>query len=116
MIEEMSAERFHPRDWDIRCWDSLDLSWGEMFDGESYIGYRDLPHNKGKKHQGDMLLRALDKYAIGYCDSTRMNIRPREGWVAIMCERDGGRFWFHIQKNTLNALLEHQKRTERGEQ
>lgn len=109
MIEEMSAERFQPRDWDIRCWDSLDMSWGEMTDGESYVGYPDLPHNKGKKAQGDMLIKALDKYAIGYCNSTRMNIRPREGWYAVMCERYGERFWFHISEKTLFALLAYQK-------
>lgn len=112
MIDKISAERFHPRDWDIRCWDSLDMSWGEMVDGESYIKFKELPYNKEKNAQDDMLIRALDKYAVGYCDATRMNIRPREGWVAIMCEIDGERFWFHIQDKTLNTLLEYQKAKE----
>lgn len=109
MIKEISAERFHPRDWDIRCWDSLDISWGEMLDAESYIGHKELPHNKGKQVQADMLIRALDKYAIGYCNSIRMNVRPRDGWFAVMCERNGEKFWFHIHEKTLIALLEYQK-------
>lgn len=112
MIEEISAERFHPRDWDIRCWDNLDLTWGEMVDGESYLGYKELPHNRNKKAQGDMLIRSLNKYAVGYCKASRMNIRPREGWYAIMCERDGEKFWFHIADKTLDALLAYQRKEE----
>lgn len=111
MIEEMSAERFLPRDWDCFCWSSIGLSWSEMTDGESYCV---CPKYAGaKRSKGDMLIRHLNKYAIGWCDGSRLTVRPRPETCGIMCETtDGVRFWFHIQRKTLDRLLKFQKKNE----
>jgi hypothetical protein len=48
---------------------------------------------------------ALKKYAVGYCKGDSLPFRPRAGMVGIMCEKDGEKFWFHIEESTLNKLL-----------
>ena len=48
---------------------------------------------------------ALKKYAIGWCDAQRLQVRPRYGFVAIMCEKDGIQFWFHVTRKTFDQLF-----------
>lgn len=33
--------------------------------------------------------------AVGTCDPSRLAVRPRADGVAVMCEDEDGRFWFH---------------------
>lgn len=40
----------------------------------------------------------IEKYAIGYCDGSQLLIRPRTDTYAIMFEKDGVKFWFHVEK------------------
>ena len=65
--------------WEVNCWDALDLSFNESMDL-------------------DKLLNAIHKYGIGYCDSEDLAVRPRPGYYAVMCEKDGEKFWFHVFK------------------
>lgn len=49
----------------------------------------------------------IEKFAIGYCDAGRLQVRPRTGEIAIMCEMDDGeKLWFHILKDHLDLLIE----------
>ncbi len=51
------------------------------------------------------------KYAIGWCDAGRLQVRPRPGLYALMLEYpDGDRIWFHIEPKMLGLL---EKRRER---
>jgi len=67
-------EKYSP-DW----WHDLDLE---------YVACLDFPN----------VLRKVKEYAIGYCDGGRLQIRPRSDSYAIMFEKDGDTFWFHIDK------------------
>lgn len=52
------------------------------------------------------LILALRKYAVGWCKADRLTVRPREKlFVAIMCEKDGERFWFHIMESTKDIII-----------
>lgn len=48
---------------------------------------------------------ALRKYAVGWCRGERLCFKPKYGMVGIMCEKDGERFWFHIQEQTFDMLF-----------
>ena len=48
---------------------------------------------------------ALKKYAIGWCAGERLCYKPLYALVGIMCEKDGERFWFHLQRMTLDTLF-----------
>ena len=36
------------------------------------------------------------EYAVGYCSGASITVRPRNGTYAVMFEKDGERFWFHV--------------------
>lgn len=43
--------------------------------------------------------------AIGYCDASRLQVRPRTGLLALMLEfPNGDRCWFHIDEKMLKSL------------
>lgn len=47
----------------------------------------------------------IAKYAIGYCDASRLHVRPRSGLLALMVELpDGEKMWFHIEPKMLEIL------------
>ena len=42
---------------------------------------------------------------VGYCDASRLQVRPRAGMFALMIEfPDGTKHWFHGTKHTLEAV------------
>ena len=69
--------------------------------GLSYGCWSKIPESKDTE-----LHRALKRYAIGWCDGERLCFKPRYGLVGIMCEKDGEKFWFHIQQKTFDDLFE----------
>ena len=47
----------------------------------------------------------LATYAVGYCDASRLYVRPKAGEVALMCELpNGNKMWCHINKKMLDGL------------
>ena len=53
----------------------------------------------------------LAKYAIGYCDAGRLQVRPKPGELALMCELpNGDKLWFHIVDRMLQCLNFRRKR------
>jgi len=45
----------------------------------------------------------VKQHAIGWCDASRLQVRPRSGLIAIMCEDENGeKFWFHQEKENYN--------------
>ena len=52
------------------------------------------------------LKHRLEETAVGWCDASRLGVRPRSGLVAVMCEdSDGDRFWFHVSPKTIGVDL-----------
>ncbi len=52
----------------------------------------------------------LAKFAIGYCDAGRLQVRPKPGELALMCEMQGDKLWFHINKRILDNINRRRKR------
>ena len=50
-------------------------------------------------------IKALASMVVGWCDPSRLAVRPKTEGVALMCEdEDGERFWFHALDKTVEAL------------
>ena len=86
-LPQLSAERFTYESWEPGFWDMLGLGYAESM-------------------EEDNLIRAIKEYGIGYCNSSRLAVRPKDDmYVAVMCERDGIKFWFHVFKDDIRELL-----------
>ena len=43
--------------------------------------------------------------SFGYCDASRLYVRPRSGKLALMVELpDGDKYWFHINEEMLECI------------
>lgn len=81
----------------------------ELFTWETYecdFGYRlDLYWNAYPEiFQFDHFITQLKKRAIGWCDASRVPVRPKSDGIAVMCEDEDGKFWFHVLDQTAEAL------------
>lgn len=83
---ELNPELFTYELYDSGFWFTLGLSFIESMDIEH-------------------LMRAIKEYGIGYCDASRLAIRPMEGSYAIMCEVNGEKIWFHLDIHTFKQIL-----------
>lgn len=52
------------------------------------------------------LFAKAGEYIVGYCDAVRLSFRPKENTYAVMFEKDGRRFWFHLKKIFFEMLRE----------
>lgn len=78
-LEELNSELFIYENYEPDWWTALDLSFCDAVDVSN-------------------VLRKVNEYAIGYCDSSRVRLRPKDDCFAVMFEKNGRKFWFHIQK------------------
>ena len=47
----------------------------------------------------------VEQMAIGYCDASRLQVRPRNNLMALMCEDpDGNKFWFHATQREIDRI------------
>jgi hypothetical protein len=46
----------------------------------------------------------LLKFIVGWCESERLAFRPKVDEVAVMIEKDGERFWFHLRDREFKEL------------
>lgn len=91
MIEELNSECFLAENHESDFAGALDLS---------YKAFEIVPESK------DFGLHiALKKYATGWCDAQRLQYKPMLNYVAVMCEKDGYRFWFHISQGTFDTVF-----------
>lgn len=88
-IPKISAERFNIRNWECSVWSRFDLIFSQSLDQQ-------------------IMARKIADAAIGWCESNRLSVRPRDGewWVAILCEDDDGVFWFHERRDVLKIANE----------
>ena len=90
-IEELNPELFTFNNYEADYWGVFDVPFVYPI-GDNGAGER-------KYH------RAIAQYAIGFCDGSRLRVRPRSHCVGLMCEKDGEKFWFHLEKETLNKIF-----------
>lgn len=78
-LEKLNSESFTYENYESNWWSALDMDYMMALDVKS-------------------VLNAVKKYAVGYCDACRLKLRPKTDSYAVMFEKDGERFWFHLQK------------------
>lgn len=78
-LEKLNSECFIYENYESNWWSLLDMD---------YITAIDIVN----------VMRKVKEYAVGYCESDRVKVRPKQDCYAVMFEKDGYRFWFHIQK------------------
>lgn len=87
-IDEINPERF--------TWDCYEVDYG----GRLGLDYRQSVDMKTME-------REIKKRAIGYCDGSRLYVRPKSDMYGLMLEDDEGeKFWFHYPKTCLDYIMD----------
>ena len=80
----------------------------ELFTWENYepdFGYR-VGLNFADTLDILKMKREIVRRLVGYCDGSRLSVRPRTNSYAIMLDDDDGeRFWFHYPKFNFDEIL-----------
>ena len=88
-IPEIDPELFTYELYEMNFGDRLGLyhrMYPEVFEFENFV-------------------KVLAPKVVGWCDPSRLAVRPKTEGVALMCEDgDGERFWFHALDKTAKAL------------
>lgn len=87
-LDELDPELF--------TWDSYEYDFGNRLD----CFWNQYP----EIYQFDEFLSKLKNKIVGWCNPSRLSVRPRNDGIAVMCEDEDGRFWFHVLDKTANAL------------
>ena len=87
MIEKLNPELFIFEKWEACWWEIFDLSFEYALDDTN-------------------LAKQLKEYAVGYCDGSKVIVRPNLKMYAVMFEKDGVEFWFHVDKTLFDAIRE----------
>lgn len=85
-------------DPELFTFDNYEIDFGHRF-GLYHNHYADI------FEKSDFISRLTEKM-VGWCDASRLSVRPRADGVAVMCEDEDGKFWFHILPETLESLRE----------
>lgn len=49
--------------------------------------------------------KKLLEHCVGYCDATRLQVRPKTGMYALMCEDENHeKFWFHYPDTCFDGM------------
>lgn len=86
LLEQLNSECFRYDNWEANWWGALDLDYSKACDDKE-------------------IMRVVRKYAVGYCDSSKVRMRPRDNSYAVMFSRNGEEFWCHILKETLENKI-----------
>lgn len=78
-LEELNSECFTYDNYEADWWTRLQLSFSDAMEVSN-------------------VMKNVELYGVGYCDSIKVTLRPKTDSFAVMFEKDGDRFWFHIQK------------------
>jgi len=78
-LEQLNSECFTYYNYESNWWSLFDISFCESMNL-------------------DILKKCVAKYAVGYCDGSKLTVRPSLKSNAVMFEKNGERFWFHIEK------------------
>lgn len=83
-LPELNSECFTYENHEFNWWSILDLDFSDAMEVSNVMHY-------------------VKRYAVGYCESIKVRLRPRSDSYAVMFEKDDERFWFHIQKWEFDA-------------
>ena len=87
-IEEINPELF--------TWDNYENDYGGRLD----LDYRQSTDLK-------VMEREIKRRAIGYCQGSRLSVRPKSDMYGIMLEDDDGeKFWFHYPRTCLDRIID----------
>lgn len=78
-LPELNPECFTLQNYEAGWWGLLDLDFSDSLTVSN-------------------VMRCVERYAVGYCESSKVVLRPKPDSYVVMFEKDGERFWFHIQK------------------
>jgi hypothetical protein len=78
-LKQLNSECFIYENYESDWWTLLDLDFEQSLNVK-------------------LVMDAVKKYAIGYCESSRVQLRPKSDCYSVMFEKNGLKFWFHIQK------------------
>jgi hypothetical protein len=78
-LKAVNSEHFRFDNYESNWWYILDISYANSMSKE-------------------IIKRCILDYAIGYCDGSRITVRPNLNSYAILFEKDGEQFWFHVEK------------------
>lgn len=84
-IESLNSECF--------TYELYESNWWELFG----IDYIDSMYTS-------FIRKLINKYAVGYCDASKLTVRPKSSGYAVMFERNKNRFWFHIEEWELEDI------------
>jgi len=89
MLPELNPELFTYERYELNFGDRLGLlhsMYPDIFEKDNYF-------------------KAVKKSAVGWCDPSRLAVRPRNDGIALMCEDENGeKFWFHAFAETAKVL------------
>lgn len=88
-LPELNSECFIQENHESNFLDALGLSGGIY----------------SKQSGTNELHAALKRWTVGWCDAQRLQYKPMYGYVAVMCEKDGYRFWFHITREMFERIM-----------
>ena len=91
-LTKLDPKKFNYKNHESDWWTTFNLSYTESIETEK-------------------LIKAINKYAIGYCDGSKLEIKPKSNSYAVMFNVEGYEFWFHINnsENTVfNDFIEYQ--------
>ena len=78
-LESLNSECFIYENYESNWWSLLDINYADSL-------------------EVDVIKRCISEFAVGYCDGSRLSIRPNKNTFAIMFEKNGNQFWFHVEK------------------
>ena len=83
MITKMNPDVFDYTLYDSGAWANFEIDFRTSLNNE------------------DLLVKCLQKSAIGYCDGISIKVRPKSNTYAVMFNMDGETCWWHVRKDLL---------------
>jgi len=83
-LNNLSAERFIWELWEANWWSWIDCDIVDFY---------------------SVYMPKIEKYMIGFCDGGIVPVRAKKDTYAIMLEVDGVKFWFHMEKDTIEMYF-----------
>ena len=93
----MNAEEIPEIDPELFTYELYEVNFGDRL-GLYHSVYPDI-------FEFENFIKALRPRIIGWCDPSRLAVRPKTEGIALMCEDENGeKFWFHALEKTVAAL------------
>lgn len=80
---------------ELFTWELYESNWWYLFDLD-FVESMDIKN----------MIHLIDKYSIGYCDGSRLIVRPNSDSYGVMFEKEDNKFWFHIEKWIIKEIEE----------